>query len=69
MRVPHGLFRTASHPLFTPGQLNELNKPQFLRVIDPVSAIPIVLKMAMSILGHLEFLSVLIVILFRDMQF
>ena len=38
-KVPQGLLSTFSHPLLMPGQESELNKPQFLRVIEPVASL------------------------------
>ncbi len=62
--VPQGLFKTVSHPLLIPGHDNEFNNPQFFKVIDPVSAIPIVLKIAINIFGHFKFFSFLLFIIF-----
>ena len=54
IKDPQGLFNTVSQPLFVPGHDKDWNIPQFFKVIDPVSMIPIVLRIAIKILGHLN---------------
>lgn len=68
-RVPQGLFSTASHPLLIPGQERELNRPQFFKVIEPVSTKPIVANIDIVILGHFKSFSVLIFIVLEGMKF
>ena len=52
--VPQGLFRTLSHPIAEPGHERELNIPNLLRVIDPVSMAPTVAKIELIIKNHLD---------------
>jgi len=53
-KVPQGLFKTVSQPFCIPGHESDVNNPQFFKVIDPVSTIPIVLRIAIMIFGHFK---------------
>ena len=53
-KVPQGLFKTVSQPFCMPGHESEVNNPQFFKVIEPVSTMPIVLRIAIMIFGHFK---------------
>ncbi len=52
--VPQGLFKTFSQPPAPPGQDIPASHPHLVRVIDPVSMTPIVARIAIVILAHLN---------------
>ena len=63
-KVPQGLLKTVSQPFFIPGHESEVNNPQFFKVIEPVSTMPTVLRIAIMIFGHFKsFLSFLFKVL------
>ena len=67
-KVPHGLFKTVSQPLI-PIQESEFKNPKLFKVIEPVSTIPIVLRIRIIIFGHLESFSFLFLRAFNAINF
>ena len=53
-KVPQGLLKTVSQPFVNPGHESEEKNPHSFKVIAPVSTKPIVLRIAIMILGHFE---------------
>ena len=67
-KVPQGLSKTVSQPFFIPGHESEVNNPQFFKVIEPVSTMPIVLRTAIMIFGHFKSFLFLLFKVLRPIQ-